>query len=73
MAHFCRLVNIAAMAIRCMPVDAKHFPISGLDLPAEELSQKKRKDRKFLFFTATTLKKYESGSDFQQIQIRNNR
>jgi hypothetical protein len=60
MVHFCRLVNIAAMAIRCMPVDAKHFPIVQSGSTCGGTLSEKRKDRKNLFFY---------GNHFEEIRI----
>jgi hypothetical protein len=40
---------------------------------AEESIQKKEKAKKSIFIYGTTFKKNESGSDFQQIQIWNDR
>jgi hypothetical protein len=40
---------------------------------AEESSEKKKRQKKSIFIYCTTFKKNKSGSDFQQIQIWNNR
>ncbi len=70
MVHFCRLVNIAAMGLRCMPVDAKQFNIVRSGSTCGGILSEERKDRKNHFLlTATTFKKHKSGFDFQQIQI----
>ncbi len=60
MVHFCCLVNIVAMVIRCMPVDAKHFPIVRSGSTCGGTLSEKRKDRKILFFY---------GNHFEEIQI----
>jgi hypothetical protein len=61
MVRFSRLVNIAAMAIRCMPVDAKHFPSVRSGSTCGGTLSEKRKDRKILFFYY--------GNHFEEIRI----
>jgi hypothetical protein len=48
-------------------------PISSLEALVEESNQKNEKAEKVIFIYGTTFKKNESGRDFQQVQIWNDR
>jgi hypothetical protein len=58
MLHFCRLDNIAAMAVRYLPEDRKHLLIFESGSTCGGIHSEERKGRKSLFlFTAQLLRK----------------